>query len=337
MKFAVIGLNHGHVYSQIDGLLKLGSDSQCVGFFAPESDLCDYFSKRYPTIPWRSREELLRDPDVELIVSASINADRGPLAADAMYHGKHFFVDKPACTTLADIQTIRHALSETGKQLFVYFSERLGNPLEQKAKQIVDSGEIGKIAHVMGLGPHKLVPDIRPAWMWDTKQYGGILNDIASHQIDWFVWLTGSRIKSFTSRVGHYDPRTVTSFEDFGDATLVSESGATGYVRVDWLTPEKLPAFGDVRGVIVGTKGTIEIRRQCNIAATDPKDTGPHMILTTHEKPPHRIDAGEFKNNWAQLIAESIRTDTNKLNDHATVLHVMEMCVKIQTEAKRIN
>lgn len=338
MQFAVIGLNHGHIWGQVDGLLKNVPNARCTGFFAPEKELCEEFARKYPDVPFREKNDLLRDSKIDLIVSASINFDRGPLAVKTLNSGKNFFVDKPACATSADVQAIARALETSGKQLFVFFSERLCNPLDIKAKQIVDSGEIGQLVHLMGLGPHKLIPSSRPQWMWNPQQYGGILNDIASHQVDWFVWMTGSRIQSFSSRVGHYDqPGTPETFENFGDVTLLSENGVTGFARVDWFTPEKMPAFGDVRGVIVGTQGTIELRRTTNIAAKDSSDTGAHMVMTTHCKPPHRIDAGDCVVNWPTLIADSIRDGKNYLTDHATLLHVIDKCVQVQAQAVRIN
>lgn len=337
MDFAVIGLNHGHIWGQVDGLLKDIPGARCVGFYAAEKELCAEFNRKHPGVPFREKQDLLRDPKIELIASAGINADRGPLAAECLNAGKSFFVDKPACTTLAHVEAMTRAIETSGKQLFVFFSERLCNPLDIKAKQIVDSGEIGQLVHLMGLGPHKLTPHTRPQWMWEPQQYGGILNDIASHQVDWFVWMTGSRIQSFNSRVGHFPQEgTPETFENFGDVTLLSENGVTGFARVDWFTPEKMPVFGDVRGVIVGTKGTIELRRTTNIAAKDPSDARPHMVMTTHNQPPHRVDAGECKVNWPTLIANSIRDGKNYLNDHATLLHTIEMCVRVQVEAGRV-
>src|SRR5690606_1278143 len=69
--------------------------------------------------------------------------------------------------------------------------------------------------------------------------------------------------------------------EDWGEANLIGNSGATNYFRVDWFTPDALPTWGDGRTLILGTKGYIELRKYIDIAHSDQKDT---LILVNDEK-----------------------------------------------------
>jgi len=337
VKFAVIGLNHGHIYGQVEGLLTIPG-AQFVGFAAVEDDLAAQFAARYPDVPRRTKSELLADPAIDLIASASINAERGPLGVETLRAGKHYFVDKPPLTRLEDVDAIEAALQASGKMMFVFYGERMSCQFDIKAKQLVQQGAIGEIVHVMGLGPHRLNAPSRPSWFYDPAQYGGTFNDIASHQVEWFVWITGQRIKSFSSRIGRFGSPAPApaSFEDFADATITGENGVTGYVRVDWFTPEKSPIWGDVRGLIVGTKGTIEIRRTINLAAKDDADRKGHMLMTTHELPPHRVDCSQVLIEWPTQIAQSLQQNRNLLLDHDTLLHVMRQTVRMQREATRV-
>ncbi len=78
-RFSVIGLNHGHIYGQTDAMIRGGG--QLVAFYAKENDLAEAYAKKYPDAKRASSEkEILEDSSVQLIVSASIPADRAPIS-----------------------------------------------------------------------------------------------------------------------------------------------------------------------------------------------------------------------------------------------------------------
>ena len=78
MRFAAIGLNHGHIYGQVQSVIRGGGEF--VWFFATEPDLIAGFTKRFPQARLaRSQKEILEDPTIALVVSASIPNERAPL------------------------------------------------------------------------------------------------------------------------------------------------------------------------------------------------------------------------------------------------------------------
>src|ERR1051325_10853338 len=86
IKFAAIGLNHGHIGGQFDSVKRGGG--QLVSFYAKEPDLAEAFAKRYPEANLaRSEQEILDDPQIKLVVSASIPDERAPLGIRVMKHG----------------------------------------------------------------------------------------------------------------------------------------------------------------------------------------------------------------------------------------------------------
>ena len=335
MKFGVIGLNHGHIYLMVRPLLELPGVS-CAGFYATEDDLAGAFSQTFPGVTrCAAATELLDDPEIDLIVSAAINADRGLLAAQAFSSGKHVFLDKPAVTTPQDLDRMRQAQQASGKRLFVFFSERLENPLDEKARQLVLQGAVGDLVHLSGQGPHRLRWQDRPAWMWDHR-YGGILNDLGSHQVDWFCWMTGQRITSYAARIGRFGAAPHAAFDDFGDAVLTAANGVTGYFRVDWFTPEKSPIWGDVRSTIIGTRGTIEIRRTINLSTLDPADRQGHLLLINDNLAPTRVDATDLSRHWPADLVASMECGDNRLHDEAMLWHVLETTLHLQAAAVRV-
>ena len=246
IRFSVIGLNHGHIYAQVDALLAGGGE--LVSSFAPEPDLSSGFARAYPQARQaRATEEVLEDPTIQLIASAAVNADRAPLGIAAMRHGKDFMVDKPGFTSLEQLDEARRVQAETGRIYSVDYCERFHHPATVHAAELASQGAIGRVVQTIGLGPHRSNPPSRPAWFFERARYGGILADIASHQVDQFLFFTGSTAAEVAAaQVANYRHPQYPELEDFGEV-LLRGNGGTGYIRVDWLTPDGLDTWGDGR------------------------------------------------------------------------------------------
>ncbi|HEX6463618.1 MAG TPA: Gfo/Idh/MocA family oxidoreductase, partial [Vicinamibacterales bacterium] len=190
VKFAVIGINHSHVQGQISAVQHGGGD--LAAFFAEETELSAEFLKHYPAVKQaRSRQEILDDPSIHLIVSAAIPSERAALAAECMRHGKDFCVDKPGVTTLEQLAELRKVQADT-RRIFSVLIERHESKSTQKAIQLVKAGAVGRIIQTLATAPHKMSPATRPAWFFQRARYGGILVDLASHHVDEFIAFTGS-------------------------------------------------------------------------------------------------------------------------------------------------
>ena len=107
--------------------------------------------------------------------------------------------DKPGCITLDQLDEIERAVAESGRFWSVTFSERFEVRCAIKAGELVRDGRIGKVVQTLGLGPHREADRAhlaggsgRPEWFYDRDRTGGIITDIASHQIDQFLWFTGA-------------------------------------------------------------------------------------------------------------------------------------------------
>lgn len=307
--FSVIGLNHAHIYGQTKGLLDTGN-WRLKQVFAEEPDLLGQFLDRYPDAEKvESIEEILGDSEVELIATASINSRRGPLAVQALDSGKHVFVDKPCVTTLDQLEQVKAATKRSGKIWFAFFGEMVTNAAVEWVYEEMVKGNLGEPVHFMGLGPHTLRIETRPEWFFNRLAHGGVLNDIASHQIAQFCyWTLQDPIPQF-SRVGNlYHPK-FPEFEDFGDAMLVGSKGATGYIRGDWFTPEGLPVFGDIRQQLITSEVYIEHRKMLDIGA--PKgDQGERLILTRKDRNPELVPLSSLKSTFFDRLTADIEEGT---------------------------
>lgn len=331
--FAAIGLDHGHIYGMCNGLIEAGGE--LVWVYDPDPQKVAAFRATYPGVAAaRSESEVLDDPAIRLIASAAVPCDRGPLGLRAMDHGKDYFADKPAFTTLEQLNAARRKTAETGRKYAVYFSERLHVEAAVHAGQLVQEGAIGRVVQVVGLGPHRLNAPSRPPWFWHKEKYGGILADLGSHQIEQFLaYSSAAGAEVLHSKVANYAHKEHPEFEDFGDATLVADNGATFYFRVDWFTPQGLGAWGDGRTIILGTEGYIELRKYLDVAR-DPE--GDHVYLVDQRGEQHLPVHGKVGFPFfGQLILDCLnRTENAMTQEHAFL--AMELALRAQAAAVRV-
>ena len=331
LKFAAIGMNHGHINGQTESVIRGGG--QLVSFYAKEPDLAAAFGKRIPQARLvGSEREILEDPSIQLIVSASIPDERGPLAVAAMRHGKDVMVDKPGMTTLEQLGEVRKVQTETKRIYSVLYSERHENRATVRAGELVKAGAIGKVVQTIGLGPHRMNAPSRPAWFFERPRYGGILCDIASHQFDQFLFMTGStEAEVVASQVGNVHHPQYPGFEDFGDA-MVRGNGGLGYVRVDWFTPGGLKTWGDTRLTVLGTDGYIEVRKNIDIAG---RPGSSHLFLVDHKETRY-IDCADVQLTYGERLVDDVlnRTETAMPQSHTFL--AMELALKSEAQARRL-
>src|SRR5215218_4854094 len=331
LRFGVIGLNHGHIYSQVAATLAGGGE--LASFFAKETDLAGEFVKRYPQAKLaRSEREILEDPSIKLVLSASIPNERAPLGIEVMGHGKDFMVDKPGMTTLEQLAEVRRVQAETKRIYSVMYSERHENKATVRAGELVKAGAIGTVIQTVGLGPHRMTPKTRPAWFFEKERYGGILCDIASHQFDQFLFFTGStRADVVASQVGNVHHPEHPGLEDFGDVMLRGDGGS-GYIRVDWFTPDGLQTWGDTRLTVLGTDGYIEVRKNIDIAGRP----GANHLFLVDQKETRYVDASGTPLPYGERLVDDVLNRTETSMPQAHVFLAMELALKAEKDAQRI-
>jgi predicted dehydrogenase len=333
-RFAAVGLDHGHIYGMCNGLLEAGGELAWV--FDPDPQKVAAFCGAYDGVKVaRSEAEVLDDPTVRLIASAAVPNLRGPLGLRVMDRGKDYFADKPPLTSLEQLDAARRKVAETGRIYAAYYSERLHVEAAVTAGDLIQQGAIGRVVQVIGLGPHRLNAPTRPSWFWDPQQAGSILVDIGCHQIEQFLYYAGAHdARVLHSKVGNYHNRDHADFQDFGDATLVADNGATAYFRVDWFTPAGLGAWGDGRTVILGTDGYIELRKYLDIARDA---TGDHVYLVDgtgeHHLPVHGTVGFPY---FGRLILDCLHRTEHAMPQRHTFLAI-ELALAAQAQALKIS
>ena len=331
--FAAVALDHGHIYGQCKGLIEAGGDLRYV--YDPDPVKVEKFCKTFAGVePLASEGAVLEKADIRLIASAAVPSERGPLGLRAMDAGKDYFTDKTPFTAFEQLAAARAKVAESGRKYMVYYSERLHVECAVRAGQLIEQGAIGRVVQVMGLGPHRCSPASRPDWFWSREKTGGILCDIGSHQFEQFLHYSGAQsAQVINAQVANYLHKNFPEFEDWGQANLIADNGATNYIRVDWLNPDGLGTWGDGRTFILGTAGYIELRKYLDVGR---ELEGDQLYLVDHKGEHHIRCRGEVGYPFfGQLILDCLhRTENAMTQEHAFL--AAELCLQAQAMAQRI-
>ncbi len=331
LQFAVIGLNHNHIYIQTDHLLNAGAE--LVWVYAIEPELLAEYQAKYPQVKLAdSVEQILNDPSIQIVANAGIPDERAPMGLRVMQAGKDYITDKPGFTTLDQLAEVKRVQAETRRIYSVFFSEMFDNTSTYKVAELIAAGEIGRVVHVSGVGPHRLGVVQRPDWFWQRVHFGGIINDLASHQVAQFLYFTHSlSAEVVASQVANFAHPNRPELEDFGDVMLRNDS-ATGYFRVDWFTPDGLGTWGDVRLFITGTEGQIEVRKNIDIA----NKPGRNHVYLVNGKGTYYYETDDVELPYGkQFLADVVnRTETHMAQ--AMTFAASELALVAEAKAARL-
>lgn len=329
IRIAAIGINHAHIYGQVDCLLNAGAE--LVSFHAPEDDLAAAFGQKYPQASRvTDRRAILEDVSIDMVLTSAIPADRAEISIAAMQHGKDVMSDKPGMTSFAQLDAIKAVQRQTGRIFSVCYSEHFETRSTVKAGELVAAGAIGQVVHTTGLGPHAIRLNQRPEWFYRRERYGGILCDIGSHQCEQFLFFSGAMdgeiVSATVANRAHADRP---GLQDVGDMHLRT-SHTTGYVRVDWFTPNGLPTWGDGRLIILGTEGYIELRKYIDIAGRPGKD---HLFLVD-KTGVHAMDCSDVELPYGRQLIADVRDRTETAMPQERCYNAMAMALRAQQLAE---
>jgi len=330
LKFAAIGINHAHIYGQVECLKRAGATF--VAFHAPEDDLAAAFSAKFPEARRVAhRREILEDPSIAIVTTAAIPADRAEISIAAMRHGKDVLSDKPGMTSFAQLEEIKRVQVETGRIYSVLYSEHFEVRATVEAGNLIAKGAIGEVIQTVGLGPHAIRNNQRPDWFFQRERYGGILCDIASHQFEQFLFFCDAMdAEVLSASVANRAHPGKPGLQDVGDVHLKT-AGATGFIRVDWFTPDGLPTWGDGRLTILGTEGYIELRKYIDIAG---RPGGDHLFLVDNKGVNH-IDCAGVDLPFGRQFLDDVRNRTETAMPQERCYNAMKLALTAQQMAER--
>jgi len=329
--FAASHFDHGHIYGQISGLAGAGGTLKYI--YEPDVSRHRDLLETHPDCrAVENFEEILNDKSVRLVTSAAITSERCGIGLQVLDAGKEYFTDKAPFTTFEQLRQAKAKVAETGRRYMVCYSERLLNAAGYYAGELIRQGAVGRVLQVLNLAPHNLAAETRPAWFFQKEKYGGILTDIGSHQFEQFLTYAGAADARVTyARVANMGHPEFPELEDFGEATLVLDTGASAYCRIDWFNPAASRTWGDGRTFVLGTTGYLEIRKYIDVA----RETGGNRIFLVNNEVEQEIDCSGAGFPFFAGYVLDVLNGTEKAMTQAHAFKAAELSLQAQELAER--
>lgn len=196
-----------------------------------------------------SAEELMERADVDAIDVCSPTSTHRPVVEAAADRGLDVFCEKPIAGTLADAHAVADAVTDAGVTLMVGHVLRFF-PQYVRARELVRDGGIGDPGVARARRLSEFPSWGRGNWYADRDKSGGVLVDLAIHDVDFLRWVVGDVDRVFARR-------SVWEGGEHAHATLRFDDGAVGYVEAGWSLP---PGQGLVQSLeLAGDDGLLEV------------------------------------------------------------------------------
>ena len=218
-------------------------DVELVGVHAAAVDQAVELSQRHEVDHIGSMDALLEDDRIEAVLIATPTSTHDELAAIAMAHGRHVFVEKPVTRTLQDALMLRRTARATGRVLGVghvirYFPEY------RAIRDAIERGDVGTPA-VATFGRRCQQPDWAPdRWHTDMGRSGGVAVDMLIHDVDLVRWYFGDPTEVYARVVGSDTYAGL----DYALATLTVPDGPICHLHGSWAEPDGFSQQAEVCG-----------------------------------------------------------------------------------------
>lgn len=220
--------------------------------------VCDRDPSRLTDVPegvksYGSAEQLLADPQVDVVILSANNNQHLPLVKMAAAAGKDILCEKPAALTLEELDQMEEAVKKAGVRFTVHQQRRF-DPDFRTAKNVLESGTLGEVYTIKSslYGFNGNMHD----WHVYKSEGGGMLYDWGVHLIDQLLWMIPSRVKSV-----YADVRNVINAEvdDYFHIVLRFYNGLTAHIELGTYYLSQKPDWFERHWYIGGDKGVMEL------------------------------------------------------------------------------
>lgn len=228
-------LEHGNVRVKIKGVYDIDSARLDV-------------ARKQGHIAYSSKEELLNDKEIDIVLVATTNDCHKELAIEALRAGKHVLCEKPATMNSGELEEIIKTANECGR-IFTVDQNRRYNRDFINAWRTIDSGIIGKPYVIESrVEGSRGLPE---GWRTKKAQGGGMMFDWGVHLIDQVMYMVKEKVKSVYCKMYSINYPEV---DDNFRLTMTFESGLTAHIEISTNNFITHPRF-----YVLGTEGTMII------------------------------------------------------------------------------
>ncbi|WMJ86093.1 Gfo/Idh/MocA family protein [Anaerocolumna sp. MB42-C2] len=257
VKVGIIGCGGIANGKHMPSLSKL-SDVEMVAFCDIVEERAQKAKEQYGTPDakvYTDYQELLKDPEIEVIHVCTPNRSHAPISIDSLHAGKHVMCEKPMAKTAEDARKMVQAAKETGKKLTIGYQHR-HKPESIYLKSVIERGDLGEIYFAKAYAVRRRGTPNWGVFLNEYEQGGGPLIDIGTHSLDVTLYLmnnyepkmvVGTTYKKVNNAEcgnpwGGWDKDQHT-MEDSAFGFIVMKNGATIILEASWAlnTSEPIP------------------------------------------------------------------------------------------------
>jgi UDP-N-acetylglucosamine 3-dehydrogenase len=262
---------------------------ELVAFADPVIERAEKYAEKHGAKAYADYKQLLKEVQVDAVSVCTPNALHAPVAIAAAKVGAHVLVEKPMAATAEEGQAMIEAARENGALLMVGHNQRYMPP-HVKAKEILDSGRLGKVLTFRTAfghpGPEGWSVDGRGSWFFRKPEAAmGAMGDLGVHKADLIRHLLSDEVSEVGAFVGTIH-KEGTDVDDNATCILRMRSGAIGTLTASWTYYKG----GDNSTIIWCENGVIKID-------TDPKD---NVIVELRNGNVERYQVGAMATNEKQ-------------------------------------
>jgi predicted dehydrogenase len=196
--YGFMGRAHSNAYNRVPDFFDLECRPVLQAVAARDAEKARGFADRWGyarvETDWR---KLVAADDIDAIDICTPNHLHAEIAIAAAEHGKAVLCEKPLAMDVAEGERMCRAVEQAGVPNTVWYNYRR-IPAVAFAKQIIDSGKLGRIFHYRAefLQDWTINPDLPQGgaalWRLDAAAAGsGVTGDLLAHCIDTAIWLNG--------------------------------------------------------------------------------------------------------------------------------------------------
>lgn len=325
LKLGIAGFRHGHIFSLYD-LAQKSNRIKVLGAWEEDIDTIKDAEKNHGVVfTHKTLEDMLNDPEIDIIGIGNYYGARGKMAIEALKAGKHVIADKPICTSLDELNEIKKISMEKGLAVGMMLNLRHDKNV-LAAKKIIDEGLIGEVHNIQFGGQHPLMYGKRASWYFEKGKHGGVINDVAIHGIDLISYLTGYEVDNIIgARCWNAYAVEEADFKDCGQFMLSLSNGAGVIADVSYSVPDSIgfsiPYYWEFH--IWGSQGMIAFS----------VNTDTVKLYRNGEKDSYEIMGVESDVNYLDAFLDEIEGKKNYLLCKEDVFKSSEVTLLIQQKA----
>ena len=284
LRVAAVGLEHDEIYGVLERL-RQHDDADLVAIAERSGRLRMAAAGRYRVPVFPRLTPLLAETTVDAVIVATANGDKSAAIEEALRAGKHVIAHAPCAITPEQLEAVKAAQPAAGSGLVLLLPHRF-TPAYVQLREAIQQGLLGAISQTVIVNSQKVSATPRTQAFYATRTHGGVITNLAVHDLDVLRWLGGELTVTEASTRCH----GATEHADFEDAGLIRCSlaeGGEGVVACNWLAPEAGAPFHEL--TVIGTAGSAWLSsgklRAFGLEAQMPlaSDAGPRVSIATRD------------------------------------------------------